>query len=235
MLRMNLLLLLAILPIIALGADNGTDLRSVTVSGSSQIKAEPDMATVRLGVEERRPELEDARSAVNGVVSRFLKLTEDMGIPDERVSTAAAFINPDYEWHPQTRERKLLGYVVSRQLVVDLRDLDQLGPLIEAALEVGVNQVSPPEFSTSRRDEIEKRALAEAAVDARGRAAIVADALGMALGPVRDIQAHGRPQPVFRGAARMEVAAADAGAQTYQPGEIIISASVTAAFDLDLP
>jgi uncharacterized protein YggE len=33
----------------------------------------------------------------------------------------------------------------------------------------------------------------------------------------------------------MEVAAADAGAQSYQPGEIVVSASVTAAFDLDQP
>ena len=235
MLRKRLLLLLAILPTVALGADNGPDIRTVTVSGNARINAEPDMASVRLGVEERRPELDGARSAVNGVVSSFLKLTEDMGIPDERVSTAAAFINPDYEWHPQTRERKLLGYVVSRQLVVDLRDLDKLGPLIEAALEVGVNQVNPPEFSTSRRDEIEKQALAEAALDARDRAAVLAEALGMTLGPVRDIQSHGRPQPVFRGAARMEVAAADGGAQTYQPGEIVVSASVTAAFDLDPP
>ena len=76
MLPKTLALLIAILPAIGFAGEHAIEGRTVTVSGSARISAEPDIATVRLGVEERRPELQEARTAVNDVVARFLQLTD---------------------------------------------------------------------------------------------------------------------------------------------------------------
>lgn len=210
--------------------------RTVRVEGHAEVVTAPDRASIVMGVEARAAEVDVARKDVAETVSRFLQLTREMDIPDDSVSTASAIVRPDYDWNPQTRERRLLGYVVTRQLVVELHDLEGLGQLTESALKLGVNQVNPPMLDTSRRDELERQALAEAARDARRRAAALAEALGATLGDVRTLQASSSfrpPAPIARGMLAAE--AADAGAETYQAGQITIDGSVSATFDLVLP
>jgi len=52
--------------------------RTIGVSGQGEVRAEPDRATVTLGVESRKPKLEDARAAVAKTVDAVLKLTRDL-------------------------------------------------------------------------------------------------------------------------------------------------------------
>jgi uncharacterized protein YggE len=226
-----MILLTGLIPGIA-AADSD---RTVSVDGYAEIAIPPDKATLRMGVESRADTVQAARDQVADTVARFLKLTRRLGISDERVATAAAIVRPDYDWNPQTRERRLLGYTVTRELVVDLTDLEQLGQLTESALELGVNQVNPPELDTSRRAELERDALAEAARDARDRARTLAEALDARLGDVRTLQAAASfrpPMPLARG---MLAAESNSGAETYQAGQITVTASVTASFDLIIP
>lgn len=225
-----MILLSCLMPAVG-AADNN---RTVTVDGSARIATPPDKATLRMGVENREDTVQAARDGVADTVARFLKLTRTLGISDEQVSTAAAIVRPDYDWNPQTRERRLLGYTVTRELVVELTDLEQLGRLTESALELGVNQVNPPELDTTRRAELEREALADAARDARERARALAEALGARLGEIRTLQAasFNPPMPMARG---MLAAEADSGAETYQAGQITVAASVTASFDLVIP
>lgn len=223
-----MILLTCLMPGIATADDN----RTVSVDGYAEIATPPDKATLRMGVEIRADTVQAARDKVADTVARFLKLTRSLGISDEQISTAAAIVRPDYDWNPQTRERRLLGYTVTRQLVVDLTELEQLGQLTESALELGINQVNPPELDTSRRTELQREALAAAARDARERARALAEALDARLGEVRTLQAAASfrpPMPLARG---MLAAEADSGAETYQTGEITVTASVTASFDL---
>ena len=228
-----LAILLIAVPMSALAAPG--EARTVSVDGFAKVTTTPDRATVRMGVEARAADVDSARKEVAEIVARFLQLTRDMDIPDERVSTASAIVRPDYDWNPQTRERKLLGYLVTRQLVVDVRDLEGLGRLTESALKLGINQVDPPILDTSRREELERQALAEAARNARGRAAALAESLGASLGDIRTLQAASSfrpPVPVARGILAAD--AAEAGPETYQTGQIVVDGSVSATFDLVL-
>ena len=231
----TLAILLGSLVLVVPALDANADNRTITVDGHAELRTEPDRATLGLGVESRADDVETARQAVSGTVGRFLEMTRGMSIPDNRVATASAMVRPDYDWDPQTRERRLLGYVVSRQLEVEIHDLEKLGRLTESALKLGINQVNPPTFDTSRRAELERQALAEAARDARNRAGSLAEALGAGLGDVRTIQASSAFRPPVPLARGMMAAEADAGGETYQPGEIRISGSVSATFDLVLP
>lgn len=225
------ILLTCLIPVTA-SADND---RTVSVDGYAEIATPPDKATLRMGIESRADTVQAARDHVADTVARFLKMTRALGISDERVATAAAVVRPDYDWNPQTRERRLLGYVVTRELVVELTDLEQLGQLTESALELGVNQVNPPVLDTSRRAELERDALAQAARDARDRARTLAEALDARLGKVRTLQAAASfhpPMPLARG---MLAAESSSGAETYQAGQITVTASVNASFDLVMP
>jgi uncharacterized protein YggE len=207
--------------------------RTVTTAGMAEVSAEPDIARVTLGVEARKPSLEAARADVATAVDRVLALTRELKIDPKYVNATRVQVQPEYRWNEDDRERVLLGYVVSRQVDVELRDLDKLGTLLERAVDAGVNQVGDPVLDSSRRKELEREAMAEAVDDARLNAEALARAAGARLGAPRTLSAAqiAPPIPMFRA----ELAVADAKAAQgapYQAGEMKFSASVQAEYDL---
>jgi hypothetical protein len=207
--------------------------RTVSVSGTGEVAAEPDQALVTLGVEARRPTLAEARSEVSATVERVLALCRNLGIDPKRVNATRVQIQPEYSWNEKDRKRVLLGYLVSRQVQVELRDLELLGTLLERAVDAGVNQVNDPVLDSSRRNELERDALAKAVQDARLNADTLARAAGATLGPVRTL--NGATSPPVVPMYRRQVAMADAAMApeaTYQAGEMKFTASVNAEYDL---
>ncbi len=207
--------------------------RTVNVSGVAEVSAEPDIARVSLGVEARRPSLADARAEVVAAVDRVLALTRDLKIDPKNVNATRIQVQPEYRWNENDRERVLLGYLVSRQVEVELRDLDKLGTLLERAVDAGVNQVGDPVLDSSRRKELEREAMTKALEDARLNAEALARAAGARLGAARTLSASGSspPVPVYRDAVMATMAKA-APEATYQPGNMKFSASVNAEYDL---
>jgi uncharacterized protein YggE len=208
--------------------------RSVAVTGSGEVSAEPDLARVTLGVEARKPTMAEARSEVAATVDRVLGLTRSLKIDPKQVNATRVQVQPEYSWNEKDRKRVLLGYVVSRQVEVEIRDLDQLGPLLERAVDAGVNQVSDPQLDSSRRKEIEREAMTKAVQDARLNAGTLAAAAAATVGPVRTLsgQSNAMPMPMYRGRGVAMATADAAPAETYQAGEMKFSATVSAEYDL---
>jgi uncharacterized protein len=234
LLRRSSLILIALLPLAAHAAEDRP--RTVSVTGSGEVSAAPDLAQVTLGVEARAPTLAAARSTVASTVEKVLALTRSLGIDPKYVNATRLQVQPDYSWDDPTRKRTLIGYVVGRQVQVELRDLDQLGPLLERAVDAGVNQVGDPALDSSRRKEFEREAMTRAVTDARQNAETLARAAGVRLGPVRTLNGGGAPppMPMFRQVAMDVAAAPPAPEATYQTGELRFTASVSAEYDLQV-
>ena len=228
MMMRSIVCLLALMAHGAIAADS--EGRVISVSGRGQVKAVPDRATVQLGVEARRLSLDEARKQVTAVVATFLDYCEALDIPEEKISTSGVTIRPEYTWNNNVR--RLTGYFVGRNLVIDVTELDKLGELIEGAVDQGVNQVSEPVFGLTDQGRYQRQAMTLAAADARRNAETLAEALDVAVGPLVSIAAQAAsapppPRPMM--AARM--AEADAGgAETYRSGEITFSIQVQARF-----
>ena len=207
--------------------------RTVSVSGQGEVSAEPDLAYVTLGVEARRPTLAEARAAVSSTVSKVLALCKDLKIDPKLVNAARLQIQPEYSWNEKDRKRVLLGYIVSRQVQVELRDLELLGPLLERAVDAGVNQVSDPMLDSTKRKQLERQAMTLAVQDARLNAETLAQSAGVRLGPVRTLNASASPPtvPMYRAVMAMADAPA-APPPAYDPGDMKFSASVNAEYDL---
>jgi len=230
------LLALSLAPLVPPGASAAEEPRprTVSVSGQGEVEAEPDMAHVAMGVEARKPTLAEARAEVNATVERVLKLTRDLRIDPKYVNATRVQVQPEYNWNPKDRKRTLLGYVVSRQVRVELRDLEQLGPLLERAVDAGVNQVGDPALDSTRRKELEREAMGRAVADARLNAEALARAADVRLGAVRTLNgaASAPPMPMYRMQAAMADVAAAPPEPSYPTGEMKFSASVNAEYDL---
>jgi uncharacterized protein len=207
--------------------------RGIIATGEGRVEVAPDIAWLSFTISARKATVAEARDEVARGVARILALGRDAGLSDEHIATAALSVSPEFDWDPKTRERRLLGYVVNRQVTLKLMEIAKLGELTEQALGLGVTDASPAIFDVSRRKELESEALVAAARDARDKAEVMAGALGVGLGVPLQIEAGGAaapPRPMLRAA----MAEADvSGADTYQPGLIRITAHVTARFELE--
>lgn len=210
---------------------------TISVDGKGVVGVLPDMARVSIAVEERDRSLNVAQKTVADATEKVLELVDDLDIEDRHVDTTRASIQPDYRWNRETEEQELLGYIVRRQIDVEVRDLELLGALIEGAVRAGVNRVSPPLLESSRHRDAYREALAKAVQDARQNATAIADSLGVDLGDVVQVNATPLvpiPRPLTRvGMAQMGVAEADSGAASYQPGEMRLEATVGVVFRIE--
>ena len=208
--------------------------RSITVTGSGFAEVAPDRATLRMSIVAREPTLKAAQKGAADVVSKVLRMTDRMGIARDQVDTTGAAVRPDYRWNREREEQELRGYIAERQIAIEIKDLDQLGAVVEGAVGAGVNQVSPPQLDSSRRKETYRRALRAAAEDARANAVQLADTLGAKLGPVLSINSSAnapRPPMPYAAGARLMTAESDA-VETYNAADLSFDAVVTVVFEL---
>lgn len=234
-------LCLIVLPALcpAFAEDKAESHRHVSVSGQGEVMATPDRARLRLGVTHVSPDLTAAETKVNGVVRTYLAEAKTLGAKDEHISTAGISIQPEYQWDEKERVNRLIGYRVSRDMEVVVQDLDKLGDFVLRATKAGVNQVQPPQLESSMAKDLQNQALTRAALDAQAKAKLMAETLGVKLGPLHNLSATDftPPPPMPKMMAMRSEAAFDSGNQEmgFSPGEIRFSASVNAEFDLLIP
>jgi uncharacterized protein len=212
--------------------------RVVAVSGEGEVSVKPDRAQLSMAVEKIDPDLKKAETEVNRIVRAYLAEAKTLGAKDEHVSTTGVSINPEYVWPEGARERRFTGYRVSRQISVRVENLDKLGDFILRATAAGVNQVNPPSLESSKRQQLEREALAKAAEDARDKAKLLADTLKVRLGLAYRITESGvdMPAPVMYQMKASRAAAADEEAgMGIALGEIKLHANVSVEFELLAP
>lgn len=208
--------------------------RLLTVSGEGEVKVAPDRADVSFAVEASERSLADAERQVAEGVARLLKLCESLEIGKAQVRSAQLNVSPQYDGSIVSGRPKIVGYQVSRQIEVDLRDLAKLGRLLQGAVEQGANRVHGVSFGSTKKDEHQRAALARAAEDARANADQLARTMGVKLGRLHALSssgADGVPRPMHM-EMRMKAMGGDEPSQAYQAGEMTFSAAVTAEFDL---
>lgn len=216
------------------GLVRADDDASVAVSGEAELRLVPDTATLSMAVSHTDESVKTAQQSVAQVVKAFLDLADDLDIEEKWISTTGAAVRPNYRWDRQKEEQVFTGYTVERNIQLELRELDKLGPLLERAGQLGINRISPPVLDSSLRRETHRKALALAFADARASAEVLAKAAGADLGNAISISSTpDRPPvvPMLRASAAMEMSD-DAGA-SYTPGELTISARVSTVFALD--
>lgn len=223
------ILFLAVAPAIA-----DDDLRNtISVSGFGSVETPPDRATLVLSIVARAPAVPDAQRQAAEVTARVLELTDDMNIPDNRVDTMSATVQPDYRWNPERSEQELRGYIAQRQMRIEVHDLEQVGEVIERAIEAGVNQVAPPQLSSSTHRDAYRDALERAAADARMNAERLAASLDLTLGDAINVNTSTPYQPPmpFGRVQNMAMAADAAAPETYNAGNMTVTATVSVVFE----
>lgn len=207
--------------------------RLLAVSGEGEISVAPDRADVSLAVEASEKALADAEKAVGDGTAQLLKLCDSLGIAKAQVRSAQLNVVPQYDTAVLSNRPKIVGYMVSREVQVDLRDLSKLGKLLQGAMDNGANRISGVSFGSTKKDEHQRAALAKAAEDAKANAQTLAQAMGVKLGKLHTLNASTSGGEVMANMPMMRMKTMSAPAeQTYEAGEMKFSASVSVEYDL---
>lgn len=205
--------------------------RTIRVTGEGKSSATPDMATIHAGVVTQAPLATDAMEQNNEVVERLMAELKTKGVADKDIQTSRFNVQPEYERDPRGgRKPNIVGYQVTNQLRVRVRDLPKLGKLLDALIHAGSNQVSGISFGVDDANTVMNKARTKAVADARARAELYAKAADVTVGKVLSISEHQvtSPQPVFYGRS-MEARATSVPIAT---GEQDFIATINVTFQL---
>jgi uncharacterized protein YggE len=118
---------------------------------------------------------------------------------------------------------EVIGYTAINNVEVRVRELDQLGDLMDTAVSAGGNTISGVRFTIGETADLQDQARQAAVEDAREKAEKLADLAGVSLGPVLSISEGGvSPMPVF-GA---DIGLGGGGALPVEPGAETVSVTV---------
>jgi hypothetical protein len=171
---------------------------TISLSGQGTAEARPDAAVVRLGVQ-TEAELADAALAQNNQqVQALMQALKDAGVAEEDIQTQALRLHPRYQEPAEERERELVGYVATNMVQVRTQDLENLGALLDTAVQAGGNRIEGIRFEVSDPAAYLDEAREAAWQDAQHQAKQLAALANRQLGPVLSIQTSGRaPRPVL--------------------------------------
>lgn len=172
-------------------------LRTVSVSGAGLVNAAPDMAVVRLGVQNQEITAEQTLAINSEKMAALLKELKKAHIPEVDIQTQAVSLQPRYERVKNVR--RLLGYVATNVVEVKVRVLENLGEVLDAAIKAGGNTIEDLQFQISDPAELLKTAREAAMKDARHKAEQLASLAGARLGKVLTInESSHMPTPIIR-------------------------------------
>lgn len=202
----------------------------VTVTGTGTASRPADVARAVLVVEAVRPTAAEARADAAASADAVLAALRASGVADADLRTAGLEVSPAWE-HDGTRSVRT-GFTVVNRIAVTVRDLEAVGRVLDAGLVAGADGLDGVTFGLLDESSAAEEARRAAVADARWRASTIADALG---GRLRTLVAvsEGVVATPFAPQGRMMAMAASADAGTpVRPGEVTVTVSVTAEWEL---
>lgn len=210
----------------------------VVTSAEGEAQVTPDRATISIGVQTRAKTAAEAGRENASKQRAVIDTLRALGIPASQISTVNYSVYPEQVYHPDQgdTEPKIIGYNVTNMVRVEVRRLDQLGSIIDAALAKGANGINALELSASHTDEARRSALATALERARGDAEALARAAGGSLGALIEATTAEVATPrMFKSADLMSVRGAAPMPTPITPGEQTIHVTVTARWHFTPP
>ena len=238
----------------------------VWVTGRGEVTTTPDLALLRLGVEARADTVAEAGAEAANALTDMLDVLEAAGLEDEDLQTRFFNIQPQYTSREvrrctfdekpdepiilpeveierglkdecyNTYEQVIVGYIVNNQLTAKIRDLDEVGDIIDQVAEAGGDlvRIQGISFTVEDTTTLEEQAREQAILALVTKANQIADVAGIQLGKLVYITESGGGLPrIESDFARAAPAIAFAESVTHiSGGELEVTVTVQGVFSI---
>ncbi|MER2089435.1 MAG: SIMPL domain-containing protein [Sporosarcina sp.] len=200
--------------------------RVMTVTGIGDLSIEPNSAQVQLAVNTENKNLSEAQQENAYVMNQVIESLLELGISRENIQTTTYSISPQYDY--VEGKQVFRGYQVTNAITVKITNIEQVGNVIDVAVQNGVNNVSNIQFTVENEQFHYQQALSLALKNALAKAQTIAATIQLQLDPhpIKIVE-EVRAEPVlYRTFSAIEMT----GSTPIEQGQITISATVKVQF-----
>jgi uncharacterized protein YggE len=167
---------------------------TITINGTGEIMATPDIAKLSFTVTEESSTMAAAQKTATEKINTILDQVKKAGVEDKDIKTVNYQANPKYEWKtdksscvngycPEGRQ-EITGYTVTHNIDIKVRNTDNIGDITTILTTAKVADLQGPNFQVDDMDVVKAEARSKAITDAREKAKVMAKDLGVKLGKV---------------------------------------------------
>jgi uncharacterized protein YggE len=211
----------------------------VVIRTEAEVRVKPDLATIQAGVVSEGKTAAEALAKNTPALAKLVEAVKLAGVAPADLSTSQVALMPRLTQaaassSPQPRAPRIDGYEARTGITVILRDIAKAGPLIDALVAAGANDMSGISFGLADEGKAKDAARAKAAEIARARADLYAGKLGVKLGElVSIVEAEAEPPARPMGDVRAYRMAPGAAPIQVEPGEITVSAALRTVWRIE--
>ena len=207
--------------------------RIISVSGLGEVKSRPDMASISTGVVSEAVSAKDALAKNNAAMSAVIAALKNAGVSEDDIQTSNFSVSPKYPpYQPNQTTQRIVGYTVSNQVTANVKNLKNLGPILDTLVQSGSNQINGISFGIDDPKKSLDEARKKAVADAHAKAELYAEAAGVSLGrPVQITESStvSPPVPMYRMAVQANAAEASV---PIAAGQQTVSANVSITYEI---
>jgi hypothetical protein len=214
----------------------------INTSGYAEKFIDPNMLVISLEIFGKSEQAQLAQELQANEYARIKTAVETFKIKKEDFITENMTLNPEYRYDEKTQSQKTVGFKVSHQMRIIIREIKKSGEFIDAISSAskidhaGVN-ISSIAWDNDTRKEVSESLISDAVADARKKADLLARAADVKIQGVHSIN---YVEPSFgggrevNGGYRAKMMAADVSAPTeLSSGAIKIRADVSIQYKVD--
>ena len=214
----------------------------IWVTGTGELNLPPDIALLRLGVETTSPSVNEARNVAANAMDAVVAAVKARGLADEDIQTTSFNIWPQYDRQEvmtngvRSTVRVLSGYTVSNDAVIKIRDLNEVGNIIDDVVDAGGDaaRINGIDFSIEDSSQYTSQLREDAVNAALENAQHFATLTGVTLGKLVYVTEIS-DSPVVQGIAESRAFAmpAAAAATSISGGSLDLTLTVRAGFAIE--
>lgn len=200
---------------------------TITVTGLGEASTKADLAVIILGVETEGASAGDAVQENAVRMSNVIEALKNLGVDEDSMETSSFQVYRIYD-----DEGNPKGYRVVNSLEVKTMKLDQVGRIIDVAIEAGANEVESIYFTISdeKLEDLEREAYLKAVRDAKEKAKLIAEELGVEIAGVYSVsESLYRPYTYYEAGLK---ALGEAASTPIIGGTITVSASIQVIYEI---
>src|ERR1700733_7259609 len=208
---------------------------SVYVGADGKFESAPDTAVLQFSISVQEESAQTAYQHASKEVEQVRDVLRANSIEPKAATVGFFSVQPAYEW--KNGKQKPIGYRVTTNVTLKLRDFTKIGPITQQLAEANVSESQTLNYTLENIDEAKNKAVEDAYRRARNSADAVAHASGRILGElsyasVDTFENQRLPVPRMGRAMAEKATAAPAPTEEFTPQTVTVTAHVNALFNL---
>lgn len=215
---------------------------TITVSGTGEVLAVSDIASLYINLSKEGKTAKEAQDLLNVEIEKVLKYLKNQNITEKDIKSEYGGLNPKYSYEQiaclsypcPTKDPKIIGYTATQSITVKVRLVDSASEIRTGLADIEVTNISGPTFSIDDEEGFKDEARSKAIQDAREKAKVLADDLGVRLGKISNFSENsGGYYPMYSTKAMMsDSVESSAGAPVLPKGENKITSNVSITYEI---